>query len=97
MPEQLALDLRRRIGTAVDADERAMAAPARQMDALRDQFLAGAGLAQQQHAGVARGDALGEREPRARTRVLERVGAVGQGRRLCRAALYRQMLERDHE
>ncbi len=43
---------------AVQGDERLVLARAVLMDRLRDQFLAGAGLALDQHAGVGRGDPL---------------------------------------
>ena len=55
MAEQLALQQVLGERAAVDADERAVAARAELVDRLGDQFLAGAGLAQEQHRGVGLG------------------------------------------
>ena len=53
--EQLALDQVGGEGGAVDGDERAVAARAAAMDGARQEFLARAGLAEEQHRGRGRG------------------------------------------
>ena len=52
--EELALEQFARDRRAVDPDQRPVAAAARLVDGARDQFLAGAGFAGDQHAGVGR-------------------------------------------
>ena len=54
--EELALDERRRERRAVDRDERPAAARARLVDRARDELLAGAGLAEEQHGRRRRRD-----------------------------------------
>ena len=51
--EQLGLDEIRGDGAAVDGDEGAAAAAAVVMDGARDEFLAGARLAEDEHRGIA--------------------------------------------
>ena len=52
--EQLALEQRRGNRGAVDGDERPVAARAQRVERAREQLLAGAALAAQQHRGVGR-------------------------------------------
>ena len=54
MPEQLAFDEPGGQGRAVHLDERLVPAPAVRVDGPREQFLAGAGLAIDEHGGVGR-------------------------------------------
>jgi hypothetical protein len=54
VPEQLALDERRRDGAAVERQERRLAAPAQLLQRLRGEILAGAAFADQEHRGVGR-------------------------------------------
>ena len=54
MSEKFALEQFARYRRAIDPDQRAMAALAGLVDGARDQFLAGAGFAGDQHAGVGR-------------------------------------------
>ena len=61
--EQLALDQRRRQRRAVDADQRARMPAAALVQRPREQLLAGAGRAEQQHARIRRRDL---RQPRQR-------------------------------
>ena len=56
--EELALEQFARDRRAVDADQRPVAALAGLVDGARDQLLAGAGLAGDQHGGVGRRDQL---------------------------------------
>ena len=60
--EQLALDERARDGGAADADHRPVMARTEVVDRLGEHFLAGAGLAEQQHRGRRRRDLLDLRE-----------------------------------
>jgi hypothetical protein len=62
MPEQLAGDHARRQGGAVDGHQQTIAARAELMNGARDQFLAGAGFAEDQDGAVGAGDLL-NREP----------------------------------
>jgi len=78
--EQLGVDQRLAEGTAVDGDERP-AAFAGLVHPPRQQLLAGAGLADDQHAGLRARDLFRAAQQFGRTRILEhqRLGADGQG------------------
>src|SRR3546814_6620184 len=58
MAEELALEQFARNRRAVDADQRPAAAPAGFVDGARDQLLAGAALAGDQHGGIGRRDEI---------------------------------------
>src|SRR4029078_10661228 len=58
--EELALEQRLREGRAVHAQHRLRRARRELVDAAREHFLADAGLAEDEHADVRRGDALDE-------------------------------------
>ena len=68
--EQLALDQRRRQRRAVDAHERAGMPAAAIVQRAREQFLAGAGRPEQQHAGVGRRHLRQPRQRQAQRRAL---------------------------
>ena len=72
--EELVLEQVRRQRGAVDDDERPVAARARLVDRLGGEILAGAGLALQEHGGVAGGGALEQREGGAHRRPSGRAG-----------------------
>ena len=97
--EQLALEERRRHRGAVDRDERLLAARRQVVERARDELLAGAALAGDQHGRVAVGDAadqldrLADRRARARDAV-DRHVAVGGRAQALDLALQRQVLER---
>ena len=74
--EQLALDEVLGQGAAVDRDERVAGAVALVVEVPGDQLLAGAGLAQDHHAGVGRGDRVDQAADR-----LHRRGLADQGGR----------------
>ena len=67
--------------SAIDGDERTMTAMAQVMNMPRHQFLAGAGLADDQHAGLARRDLLQVREQCLGFRVFEHLRGSANRRR----------------
>jgi len=74
MTEQLRLDQALGEGAAIDGDEGAGMAVTERMDMPGDQFLAGTGFADHQHAGVARGDLFQVGEQVARLGIGEHLG-----------------------
>ena len=76
MAEQLRLQQRFRNGGAIDGDEAALGAAALAMQMAGENLLAGAGLAGDQHARLAGGDALGQRDHPRHDRVGVQDGAV---------------------
>src|SRR5262249_22974911 len=62
MPEELALEHLAGDGAAVHLDERAVRASAAPVDLARDELLAGARFAEDEHAGVGRSDEIDLRE-----------------------------------